>query len=69
MQSLQDCYQGLEIQLLERRYGSAARDRKNFSEFCMFFFKCCIQSCKSRDKYFKSKNSTDRGKDMFVIQH
>lgn len=37
MQSLQDCYQGLEIQLLERRYGFTASDRKNFSAFCFVF--------------------------------
>ena len=53
MQSLQDCYQGLEIQLLERRYGFTASDRKNFSAFCFVFLKCCIETSRIRDKYFQ----------------
>ena len=51
MQSLQDCYQGLEIQLLERRYGFTASDRKNFSAFCFFLMLHRNQENK-RDKYF-----------------
>ena len=58
MQSLQDCYQGLEIQLLERRYGFTASDRKNFSAFCFVacFVACCIETRELEISTFTKKN-------------